>query len=438
MTIAGGAMSQKTTATPILVFAMIVGVVRTVGTEGGQTFMAVGDTASLVAAVANPANEGMTIVLAPGVYFLERELELQPNMQLVGANRYQDNDGDGVWDARDAAGTVFAEPASETVLDASRVSPGFMQLYDCQGAMHASSLRPPLVRMTAGNVVRSLTVRGAKGPAIAPTIDAGHVQGDGVDFQVTDTIFVDNFIGVGAIHNDCTFAGAHSHATVERNVFLNSGGVGIFFNNVLAPGARWRGVVRNNRSTGAVSAAMSLNAGGSACDDAEISVQSAGNVFERNGLGVLVQGGRDFSSAAPDLSDGGSANRVEWTSHGDAIWNNVRRGGILANGSTGSNLAEASNDNYVRLTLLETRFVRPGSLPAEANRFGAGRRDVTLSGSGTVGTGNEVRVLLRRASSDAAVGSFVITPTPNNAVSVIGSNVAFVRANDDVWLPEAP
>ena len=63
-----------------------------------QIFIAAGDAARLTAEVSDPANAGATVVLAPGVYLLSRELELQRDMLLIGA--YQDLDGDAVWDAR--------------------------------------------------------------------------------------------------------------------------------------------------------------------------------------------------------------------------------------------------------------------------------------------------------------------------------------------------
>ena len=60
-------------------------------------------------------------------------LVLQSGMALVGQNKYVDRDGDGVWEPRDdnndgipdtdpMRGLVFADPASETIIDAINLS----------------------------------------------------------------------------------------------------------------------------------------------------------------------------------------------------------------------------------------------------------------------------------------------------------------------------
>ncbi len=391
-----------------------------------------GDVVALTEALANPSNAGATVVLAPGVYVLTDVLVLQPNMQLVGANRYQDLDGDGVWDARNTAGTIFADPATETILDGSHVLDSGMDLVACGGqSYHAATVHRPLIQMTAGNAVRDLTVRGSKGPAIAPVTDAARLRGHGVHFEVTGATLAGNAIGVGAIHHDCTFAELDSDVTVDGSVFLANDAAGILFTNTLATGARWHGSIRHNRLTNPKTGnGMALNAAGFGCDDGQVSVESEGNIFEGNGTGVLVNGGKDTGAILPQSATGANGNRTEWISRGDAIWNNVGRGGIVTNGSVASPAGPASNDNSIRLTLLDTRFVKPGTAPASANSFGVQRRDVTLSGG--VGTGNDTRILVRGASSDGVPGSFKIADTAGNTIVVIGSDVAFVHANEGV------
>ena len=101
----------------------------------------VSNVEGLYAAVNNPVNAGAIVVLASGTYTLTAKdaknqprpnggrLVLQSGMALVGQNTYVDFDGDGVWDPRDdnhdgfpdtdtVRGLIFAEPASEAIIDA--------------------------------------------------------------------------------------------------------------------------------------------------------------------------------------------------------------------------------------------------------------------------------------------------------------------------------
>src|SRR5215813_291766 len=118
-----------------------------------QPVINVSDVEALYAAVNNPANAGAIVVLASGTYSLTAKdannqsrpnggrLVLQSAMALVGQNRYVDFDGDGVWDPRDdnndgipdtdaVRGLIFADPASETIVDAGNISvqPGPMPI----------------------------------------------------------------------------------------------------------------------------------------------------------------------------------------------------------------------------------------------------------------------------------------------------------------------
>src|SRR5437868_4925198 len=81
----------------------------------------VSTSVQLYAALADPANDGAIVSLAPGTYVLDNaaghgNLVLRPGMDLVGPNQYQAGN-DGLWAARDVAGNVFADPATEAVID---------------------------------------------------------------------------------------------------------------------------------------------------------------------------------------------------------------------------------------------------------------------------------------------------------------------------------
>src|SRR5262245_47032154 len=107
----------------------------------------VSNVEELYAAVNNPANAGAIVVLASGTYTLTVKdannqsrpnrgtLILQSGMALVGQNRYVDSNGEGVWDPRDddndgvpdtdpVRGFVFADPASETIINAVNLPGG--------------------------------------------------------------------------------------------------------------------------------------------------------------------------------------------------------------------------------------------------------------------------------------------------------------------------
>src|SRR5262245_17635335 len=131
-----------------------------------QAVINVNGVEGLYAAVNNPANAGAIVVLASGTYTLTAtdpnnqprpfrgRLVFQSGMVLVGQNTYVDFDGDGVWDPRDdnkdgfpdtdpVRGLVFADPASETIID----------------AINLLSANIAAIRVGRDNRVEKLTVR---------------------------------------------------------------------------------------------------------------------------------------------------------------------------------------------------------------------------------------------------------------------------------------
>src|SRR5215468_4450780 len=134
-----------------------------------QLVINVSNLEGLYAAVNNPANAGAIVVLASGTYTLTAKdannqsrpnggrLVLQSGMVLVGQNSYVDFDRDGVWDPRDdnhdgipdtdpVRGLIFADPATETIIDAVNIS-------GVPGAI------PGAVLVGLDNRVEKLTVR---------------------------------------------------------------------------------------------------------------------------------------------------------------------------------------------------------------------------------------------------------------------------------------
>jgi hypothetical protein len=135
----------KTTLLPLLVplvvacFALLPAVQATDLEEGN--IVEVDTVEELYAEFYNPNNVGATIELAPGVYVLNTSgpnggrLVFGPGTAaaIKGQNEYFDIDGDGVPDPRDengdgepdldpAGNKIFANPATETIIDATGLS----------------------------------------------------------------------------------------------------------------------------------------------------------------------------------------------------------------------------------------------------------------------------------------------------------------------------
>src|SRR5438045_8632883 len=88
---------------------LVAGVLLAFPALAEKRVVPIADVEALAAAVSDPNNANTVVQLAPGTYVLTGHLVLQQGMDLVGANRYVDSDGDGVWDALD-------EPSMETVI----------------------------------------------------------------------------------------------------------------------------------------------------------------------------------------------------------------------------------------------------------------------------------------------------------------------------------
>ncbi len=385
----------------------------------------------LYAAVNDPANAGAVIDLAPGSYVLDPSrpnggtLVLQPGMALVGHNEYVDRDGDGVWDPLGSDPEIFADPATETVIDGGRL-----------GENEPSG---GVIRTGRDNSVEKLTLKGnPEAPAVIKVIPER--AAGGIAAKVTDCIIGGARRGIQVFHGGPDFSGFRSSVTIEGNIIRHNRagfGFGIHIQQAFVAGAAWKAQLRNNRF---YDNRVGLFVETASSQTSEITVLSTANVYERNAVGIVLIGGRDLRS-----SEGSNDNRTSFVSVGDAIWSNVGvdGGGILAVAGLRDGTATSGNDNNdVRLELLGTRFVT-GAGPQ--NGDGANRRDVLIFaalGNGVdpliAGTGNTVEILVRHATSDGAQGAFSFVdsdppdPTQSNTVNVLGSAVALERANDGV------
>lgn len=397
----------------------------------------------LYATVNNPANEGVIIDLAPGTYFLTPldangvprpnlgSLILQPGMVLRGHNQYKDTDLDGVWDPLDPnQPEIYADPATETIIDA--------------GGLTGLTGHMNVITLGSANSVERLTVRNntAAGALIGVNLkpSVGGLQG-----FVSDCIVESGRRGLRASHFDSSFAGLDSSAVFERNISRHhSGGfnLGIEVQNTSVSNATWNVQLRNNRAYGnRIGAFVEILSSA----NAQASVLSWNNIYEKNAVGVALQGGRD--SVILGFPEGSNGCGLRFDSAGDAIWNNSGNPGPLGTGGgvdaraawRTSPLAGTSSDNHIRLQFIGARFTQ-GS--GTENRAGTARRDMTLFGAlGTggnfPGSSNVVQLLIRQSLSDGSPHCFLLTdsdPTAPNEVDVIGSEQAIASTNVGITL----
>ena len=221
-----------------------------------QQLLFVQNVETLYAAVNNSAYADAVVVLAPGTYTLTPKdannqsrpnggrLVLQSGMALVGQNSYVDFDGDGVWDPRDdnqdgildtdpVRGLIFADPVSETIIDAGN-------LLGMPGAI------PGAIRVGLDNRVERLTVRNTN------NINAGidvNVLPDigGMRAEIRDCLLENGRRGIRL--DILRQNGIDSSAVLERNILRrNTGGFGFGVQIAIeiASNSSWDVIIRNN------------------------------------------------------------------------------------------------------------------------------------------------------------------------------------------------
>jgi hypothetical protein len=239
-------------------------------------------------------------------------------------------------------------------------------------------------------------------------------------------------------------SGIASSATIERNIIRRVSnapgtlfGFGVQVQNGAAVGSSWNVTIRSNRIYGNNIGALIIGNGASMADT---DVLSMGNLIRGNGVGIVIASGFNVGGAA-------NHNHFRVNSQDDTIADNVTTGtnpaaSFLGLGGGIVALAAARDApsllvcsaNQLRLQLLQTKLT--------GNMQGSSTRHLTVIGSlasaaaGTAtGTGNQVRLLMRRTTSDGAGGAFVVDDsspddaTGTNEVTIIGSDAAFEHTN---------
>jgi hypothetical protein len=398
----------------------------------------VSNVEELYAAVNNPAYAGAIVVLAPATYTLTvndandqprpnaGRLVLQSGMALIGQNRYVDFDGDGIWDPRDdnkdgvrdtdpVRGLIFADPATETIIDAVNLSGG-----------------PGALVVGLDNRVEKLTVRNTTRINAGIDLNVDPPMG-GMSAEIRDCIAEDGRRGIRMLMARIGQIG-NSSAVLERNIlrrntstFNGAGGFGAQITIQVISTSSWDVIVRNNLS---YANRWGLFVAGEGASDSQFHVLSMGNLYRENELGVRIDDGRN----------GGSGNHTQFTSINDRIVDNVRPsggdllrgGGVLAIAGLNTDaIAPVSSNNSLNLQFFGTRW--------GGNFYGPKRQDLQVYGylalDSRRGTNDTAKVLIRRATSDGSpeafqfIGSQPSDPTKTDAVNIIAVDVRFIRTN---------
>jgi len=404
-------------------------------------------------AVNNLANAGVHIRLARGTYTLSPSrpfggrLILQPGMDISGENEYVDCDDDKVWDPIGACAGGSFDPErftvgdSETLIDGTGIS----------APQPAPIGTTSVVRIGRDNAVARVTIRAPRIASVGGSVDVNVPPSvGGMSAVVSDSILEGGQRGVRCNNGAPGVSGIASSATIERNIIRRVSnapgtlfGFGVHVQNGLAVGSSWTVTLRSNRIYANNIGAFIVGNGASLADT---DVLSMGNLIQENGVGMVIAAGFNVGGGAND-------NHFRVNSEGDTLEDNVTTGANPAAGFAGLGggivALAAGRDgpsplvcsaNQLRLQLLQMKFA--------GNRQGASARHLTVIGSfasasagPATGTGNQVRLLMRRTTGDGASGSFVVDDSApdaaasGNRVTIIGSDVAFEHTNADFDVP---
>jgi hypothetical protein len=265
---------------------------------------------------------------------------------------------------------------------------------------------------------------------------------------VSDSILEGGQRGIRCNNGAPALSGIASSATIERNVVRYSqpvpGGIfsfGIQVQNNAATGSSWTVSLRSNR---VYANRFGYFVVGNNSRMADVDVFSMGNRIHDNELGIFLAAG--FAPGGAPAGDSANENHLRFNSHADTIENNVSPaehlgafmgtgGGLVALAAgRDSAVAGVCSGNQLRLQLLQTTFRgnQRADIPRHVTMFGSFSSPV--AGPET-GAENVLRLLMRRTDTDGASGAFVKDdsepddPTGTNRAVLIGSDVAFDRAN---------
>ena len=400
----------------------------------------------LYAAVNDPANMNVAVQLIGGMTYTLKEdsypnggrLVLQPGMDLVGENEYEDLDGDGVWDPLDGSvptpSSDFVVPGTETIIDGTGIGLGD------QG---------DLIVVGHDNIIEKLTIKNMPygGKALIGSSANQHPQ-VGWKLRVIDCLLEnDPGLGLAEMGVDCVnrgpeLNGANTQCILTGNIVRNLPNIGsapdgFRIRNDDVDNARIHAIIRSNRAYSIPGRAQPATGHGLAVcgtfyaggNNNKVRTVSIGNVYSECGVGAVIFGAFPFRSIS-------SGNYVHVTSNNDHFTSNYTEGGVAIIGSLVI-LGEAY-DNEAVVKMLGTEFVSNDGQPENLNQLGE-RQDLKAAGAvkwfgPEVATGNKASLLLRGAISNGEPAFGIRTSDPDNETSLIGSETAVERANEGVVL----
>lgn len=358
----------------------------------------VSNVEELYSSVNDPANAGVQIALAPGLYMLtpttpsgaprpnRGRLELQENMSLTG---------------------VIGE-RSAVVIDASMLP---QSSYQGGG--------PPLtgaIRLGRGsNAVEWLTTQNATVGSAA--IEADLVWPGAANIRIANIASTGNIRGLDIRNFGPASSGETINVEIEDSDFFNNTlglGEGVRVGNFAgANGATVNLKMSGNRSYGNDQGRLIVN---NAANNCTINVTSNGNHFFSNGSGTNILGGLGGGQPA-------NGNTINYTSHGDHYFDNTGfsdfdLGGLVFVGGENIAVPYNANNNTVVARLWGNRFW--GNQVADLQLYGAKSLPASV---GIPGIGNSVTVELigkgAKPFSLLIIQSTPEEPTNSNTATLI-------------------
>jgi hypothetical protein len=370
----------------------------------------------LYAAVENDANRDATLSLSAGTYHISRPLRLLSGMELVGVNRYQDVDRDGVWDRLQGGSWVVD---AETVLDAQAMTAEMPIVRDCNADGVSTDNPEPAIVAGHGSRVRGVTI---KPPPDGTGIGAaGDLSGD-VAVTIEDIVIEGGRRGAVLVNRGCASRRSRLTLALDRTIITGSR-VGLTLANFstdregIIEGPAIIATIRRNLLTGNETGSE-ITGGMQGTDGATVEITSAGNRFEHNTAGgMLIRAG-----ASQRTSPGASANgnAVRFSSTNDFFESN----GPSAITLIASDRQDTAGENHgnsliAHITDADIRGASPGVVAI-------GGRDRGTDANAKSGTGNVVTLSVRAANrppvstqtdNDRPARSFPIVPA--NRVELI-------------------
>ena len=360
-----------------------------------STPLNVADVEQLYAAVNDPSNAGVAIVLAPGTYVLSAtkagvarpnggRLELQPDMSLSGVT------GD----------------RSAVVIDFSSLP---------TASFNVALGRTSAIRVGRGaNAVQWLTILG--NPISAAGVETDLADANPTQVTLAHLAAHGNIRGVDVRNTGVAMNDRRIVARLEDNEFFgNTEGIRAL-NSAGTIGGDIDVTMSGNRVHDNVNGCIMEH---NRASSGSIRVRSSGDRFEHNGLGCLIGGGLVAGS-------GGAANSNSTTfeGHGDAFTDNtlvspnsIDVGGLVVIGAETPNAPNSASHNTVTVALWGTKV--SGNQKGDFQAFGA--RSVT-SPPATSGIDNHAIIELYGVSKQIdvdAVNSFPVDPTGTNTITII-------------------